>query len=94
LTGRVRLAPGARLIETPVLAGDLIRRAAALAHPALERPLAWLGDAAIAPLLAPLTGEVEVAQLLRCWQRSLPPAAAREALLWLAARGIVVPASG
>ena len=90
---RVRLAATAELIATPVLAGDLIRRAPALSHPALERPLAWLGDAAIAPLLAPLAGEVEVAELLRCWERSMPASTARATFAWLAARGIVVPAA-
>jgi hypothetical protein len=92
LSDRVRLAAGARVAETPVLAGDLICRQPALSHPSLERPLAWLGNAAIASLLAPIVGDVEVAELLRCWERSLPPRTARETLHWLAARGIVVPA--
>lgn len=92
LTDLVRLAADAGITRTPVLAGDLIRRAPALSHPSLERPLAYLGGTAIAPLLAPLMSGVEVAQLLRWWQRSVRAETARDILLWLAARAIVVPA--
>src|SRR5262249_60818171 len=40
---QLRISPAVRIVDVPVLAGALIRRARAPRHPPLEHPLAHLG---------------------------------------------------
>jgi hypothetical protein len=76
----IALHPGVRLVDAPVLAGDLVELRRVVETPGGER-LAWLGSADVAALLAPLRAGMTAAELARSW--SMPPADALAAMQWL-----------
>jgi hypothetical protein len=86
---RVRLPATAALRDTPCLVGDRIERRRALSHPALERPVAYLGGSALAPLLDLLPAAPSLAAALRGWDHSLPAGRAHEIAAWLHRRGLL-----
>ena len=90
---RIRLSKDARFIETPALRGDIIAPVLSLTHPALTRPVAYLGDTEVSPLLALIADGQSVQGILECWSRSIPRETGWQILQWVAARGIVEPLS-
>lgn len=86
------LSPAAKLIAMPCIQGDLITLARALTHPALERPVAYLGDVALAPLADALTPRASASEILRRWSRQLAPPAGMGVLRWMWSHGILVAA--
>lgn len=63
----LRLAPAARIADTPVLVNDRIRLMPALHHPDLVIPVAFLGGLALAPLLREVTHGRTACELARRW---------------------------
>jgi flavin-dependent dehydrogenase len=86
---RVRLSPAAALLDTPCLVGDRIELRRALAHPALDRPVAFLGGSELAPLLENLHAAPSLANAIGSWERSLPSGRAPEIAAWLNRRGLI-----
>jgi len=86
---RVRLRPDAELRTTPCLVGERIELRRALAHAALERPVAFLGSSELAPLLDGLPASASLADAIRRWDRRLPPGRGHEIARWLHARGLI-----
>ncbi|MGH8965511.1 MAG: NAD(P)/FAD-dependent oxidoreductase, partial [Actinomycetes bacterium] len=86
---RVRLAPGAAVLDTPCLIGDRIELRRALTHPALDRPVAFLGGSELAPLLDQLPAAPSLAAAIGRWDRSLPSGRALEIAAWLRRRGLL-----
>jgi hypothetical protein len=70
----------------------MIRRYPALAHPALDRPVAWLGPVALGLILSTFAAEETVAALLWRWSKQMTETTARQTLSWLMRRRIVVDA--
>jgi flavin-dependent dehydrogenase len=91
LPRRVRLARGSTLEPTPCVIGDRVGLRRALSHPALARPVAFLGDSELAPLLDRLGADRRLADVVEDWARSLSPAAAYSIAGWLASRGLLDP---
>jgi hypothetical protein len=89
---RLRLSPEARVADLPIIDGTIIRRYPALAHPALDRPVAWLGPVALGLILSTFATEETVASLLWRWSDKMPENAARQTLGWLLQQRIVVDA--
>ncbi len=89
LPRRVRLAPGAAVLDTPCLVGDRIEVRRALTHPALDRPVAFLGGSELAPLLDRLPTAPSLAAAIDSWDRSLPSGHALEIAAWLRRRGLL-----
>lgn len=87
----VRLADGATLEPAPCVIGDRVRLRRALAHPALARPVAFLGDSELAPLLDRLGAGRRLGDVVEDWGRAVTPAAAYSIAGWLAARGLLDP---
>jgi len=83
----LRLAPGTRLADTPVLSGNRIRRMPALDHPALPRPVAFLGGVALAPLMREVTNGRTADEVARCWP--LVANDSRRVLEWLWQTGLL-----
>ncbi len=90
---RVSLAPGADLRETPCLVGDRIELRRALAHPGLDRPVAFLGGDELAPLLDELPAAPSLAGAIDRWDRALAPGRANAIAGWLHARGLLTARS-
>jgi hypothetical protein len=89
---RVRLSSEARIADLPVIDGAIIRRYPTLSHPALDRPVAWLGPVSIGPILSTLTPEETVASLVRRLANQITENVARQTLNWLLQRDVIVDA--
>jgi flavin-dependent dehydrogenase len=89
LPRRVRLVSDAAVLDTPCLVGDRIEVRRALAHPALDRPVAFLGGSELAPLLDHLPTAPSLAAAIGSWDRWLPAGRALEIAAWLRQRGLL-----
>lgn len=89
----VELDGDARLVETPCILGDLIEMRPALFHPRLQRPLAYVNDVAVAPLIEALTPGATARTILETWSRSLRNDPARRLLTLLWSLGVLQPSS-
>lgn len=87
---RLALAAEASIEAVPCIHGDLVMLRRALAHPRLDRPVAYLGDTELAPLLDLLAEAGTVRAALACWSRCVPPDRARAILGWLVGHGVLV----
>ncbi len=87
----LRVSPQLRLVDVPVLAGAQIRRERAMIHPHLERPVAYLGGVALAPLLDELDAASETEEIVSRWARRMPPDTARTIINWMWVVGILDP---
>jgi flavin-dependent dehydrogenase len=90
----LRLSQALRIVEAPVLSGAFIRRAPALSHPCLERPVAYFGGVALAPLVEDAGGASTADQILLRWTRRMPPETARSIMDWMWTVGILDPQAG
>jgi hypothetical protein len=88
----LRLSRHASLVALPVIEGDRIRRRAALAHPELERPIAWLGGIPLGPALSAINPGRPAASILAEWSQFATPAQARALLDWMIEHEILVNA--
>lgn len=91
LDHRVRLSDGTVIKQSPCLIGDLVESRLAVFHPSLDRPVAFLGDVAVAPLLATI-GSSTIRELIASWSSRLSPGASARVAGWLYANGVIVPA--
>jgi flavin-dependent dehydrogenase len=89
----VRLSAAARLVDAPCIAGDLIETRRALCHPRLERPVAYLNDVELVPLLEAIPEGAHLGRLAAAWSGRVPMHQAFEVALWLIRQGILVPAA-
>ena len=85
----VGLAPGAALTQTPCVVGDVVERRRALTHPSLNRPVAFLGDNELGPLLDVLVEAPSLAQALERWDAALSAGRGRAIAEWLHARDLL-----
>ena len=85
LTRRVRLAPGAALATVPCVVGDRVSMRRALTDASLARPVAFLGDHELAPLLDRLAADQRpLGDVVQAWGPAALPVAG-----WLASRGLL-----
>jgi hypothetical protein len=91
---QLRISPALRIVDVPVLAGALIRRAQALSHPQLEHPIAYLGGIALAPLLDDARAASARSEILSRWARRMPLETAGTIINWMWTVGILDPQPG
>ncbi len=91
LPQRVGLSSTATVRDTPCVVGDRIERRRALIHPALDRPVAFLGGSELAPLLDELQASASLALALARWERKLPARRGPQIARWLHARQLIEP---
>lgn len=91
---RVALSRAARLADTPTIKGELVVSLPSLVHPALERPVAYLGNTEVTPLLRDVGRGATARQVVSRWSQRLPLEESWRIMTWLWSRGIVVPAGG
>lgn len=82
----VRLAPPAALAPTPCVVDDRVELRRALTHPALPRPVAFLGGHELAPLIDAAVASPTLGDAIA--SRRVEPPVAR----WLAERALLEPA--
>ena len=62
------LSPEAMLAPEPCIVGELVAMKAALRHPCLERPVAFIGGWEVEALLRPLHRGMTIGALMDAWQ--------------------------
>lgn len=88
---RVRLSPQAQLVEAPRLDAEFVSVGAALRHPALDAPVAFVGGWELAPLVRELGAGMTPLQLVRSWSPRVPLASGIAIAGWMLGHGILVP---
>ena len=79
------------IVETAVIRRDVVELSPAITHPELDRPVAFVGEIAVAPLLQAVVSGQTVKDTLHQWSQSVPAAAALQILHWMVSRRIIVP---
>jgi hypothetical protein len=87
------LSPKVEFIDLPCLDGAFVRVKAAVQHPALESPVAYLRNWELAPLLRQMRPGMTSREVALAWAPAIPPGAGRDIARWLVGRGILVPQS-
>jgi flavin-dependent dehydrogenase len=90
---RLRLSGEAALIATPCVSGDIVRNVRALVHPCMERPVAYVNNVEVSPLLDSLPPAGTVAEILQTWTPRISPREGLELINWLYREGVLVNAS-
>lgn len=87
----LRISADTRLSEVPCLGADRVALHRAVEHPGLDGPAAFVGEAALAPLLEGLPERFTLGELEARWS-DLAPSRARAIARWLRDRGVLEPA--
>jgi flavin-dependent dehydrogenase len=88
---KIELSKLATIENMPTIQGDRIASAPVVRHEALERPVAFLHDVQLAPLLRQIRSGQTADSIVECWSRQMAPDLSRQILSWLWHRKIVVP---
>jgi flavin-dependent dehydrogenase len=90
----LRLSPDARLVDHPVIEGDMIRRCPALIHPRLSEPTAFAEGIQLSHAIALIGPGNDAATILAQWAPLMPAATARALLGWLIRHDVLVSDEG
>lgn len=85
------LSRNVALVELPCLEGAFVQVKAAVQHPALAGPVAYLGHWELAPLLQHLRAGMTLHQVARAWAPAIPLDDGWTIARWLVGHGILVP---
>jgi flavin-dependent dehydrogenase len=85
----LRLNAEASVVELPCVIADRVQVHMALAHPHLERPLAFLENESLFPHLARLKQAQTLDKVLRLFGSSMPEHKARKITAWLWQHGLI-----
>jgi 2-polyprenyl-6-methoxyphenol hydroxylase-like FAD-dependent oxidoreductase len=85
----LRLSAKASLVQVPCVIADRVRLHTAVAHPHLERPLAFLENEALFPHLERLKQAQTLDTVLRQFGSSMPEHKARKITAWLWRHGLI-----
>jgi flavin-dependent dehydrogenase len=88
---RVRLSRKTTIEEVPVIRKDTVVSSRAIRHEALERPVAFLGEIDLVPLLLQVEPGQTAEAIVWAWSERLPVDQGWKILEWLWHRRIVVP---
>jgi len=91
---RIQLSGALAVESVPVLQGDLVETAPAVRHATLARPVAFLGEEAVVPLLRLVSPGQTPEAVVRTWSERLPAELGWEIMHWLWRHRVVVPARG
>jgi flavin-dependent dehydrogenase len=90
----VALSPLVEFVDVPCIDGDFVTVKQAVRHPALDGPLAYLGNREVAPLLHPLPAGLTPLQIARLWSDRMPFERAIVFAGWMLDRGLFVSHGG
>jgi hypothetical protein len=88
---RLALSPDATMAPEPVIHRDIITPLTALHHPALRRPIAFVRDVPILTLFPHGRCAENVQQIFGLWSQLLSPSAARELMIRLFQKQVLIP---
>lgn len=87
---QLKLSPAATLVATPCITGDIISNVRALAHPKLEREVAYVNGIEISRLLEAIRQKSTVAEIQQRWSPYIPHPRSLEIVHWLYTVGVLV----
>jgi flavin-dependent dehydrogenase len=87
---RIELSKLSRIESMPVMQGDMIASTPALCHAALDRPVAFLSEVELVPLLRQIRSDETAGSIVQAWSDRMSPDLGRNMLQWLWDRRIVV----
>ena len=85
----LRVSADCRWDQLPCLGAEYVESRAALHHPGVDGPVAFLGGHELAPLLRAVRPGMTTQQLADSWSPALPFDTALSIARWLAARGVL-----
>ena len=88
---RIAVSADVVIVETPVLSGSTIGLSTAISHPGLERPVAFLDNVAVAPLVAAIVPGQTIAHTREKWSAGMSTSTVPRILDWMWSRRIIVP---
>jgi len=88
----VRLSPDVEFVEIPRLGAEFVGLGAALRHPALDAPVAFVGGWELAPLLRTVRPGMTPMQAVRSWAPAVPIESGIPIAGWLLRHGLLVTA--
>ena len=94
LKARVRLSPLSSFTDLPCVVDERVRLLNAIAHPNLDRPVAFLADNELVPLLKIVPSASDLGHVLALWFRSIPSQTAARIMRWLLQQGILTVDAG
>jgi len=89
----VQISRDARLVKGPCILDNQICSQQALVHPNMCRPVAFMEDVAISPLLERVASSADLGSLLANWSSLVSPYKARRIADWLLKNRILEPVS-
>lgn len=89
-TRRVELSRDLVIAELPCIEGDFVVLKPALRHPGLAEPVAYLGNQALAPLMAEVQAGATPLEIAQGWSDRMPLKSALSIAAWLLNAGILV----
>jgi hypothetical protein len=90
----IALSPLVEFVDLPCIDGNFVTVKQAVRHPALDGPLAYLGDREVAPLLQQLPAGLTPLQIARLWSDRMPFERAIVIAGWMLDRGLFVSHGG
>jgi 2-polyprenyl-6-methoxyphenol hydroxylase-like FAD-dependent oxidoreductase len=90
---QVQLSRQVKIEGTPTIQGDIVVSAPALHHSTLDRPVAFLDDVNIIPLLSQVGAGQTIEAIVQGWSEQLTVDLSWRIMQWLWQRKIVVPVS-
>jgi len=87
----VRLSSLLEFVDLPCIDGEFVTVKSAVRHPTLDEPLAFLGDAELAPLLRVVPDRVSPVDLTRAWSKVVGMRQSQAMITWLLNRRMLVP---
>jgi flavin-dependent dehydrogenase len=87
---RLRRSQNVRFEQLPCIIGDTIQSVTTVAHPSLERPVAFLKNIEIAPLLSSINSEETIVEILRRWSGFASRSTGLEIVHWMYSSGLLV----
>ena len=88
---RFRRSQSVRFEQLPCIVGDTIQSVLSVAHPSLKRPVAFIKNIEIAPLLNSINSEERVGEILRRWSAFTSRKTGLEIVHWMCSSGLIVP---
>jgi hypothetical protein len=79
----VKLCSKAAFLATPILKETFVGSQLALHHPKLDRPVAFLGNQSIVPLLKQIKSEESIEAIIAHWKSEISPDLGKQIVQWL-----------
>ena len=89
---QLALSPDLRLVESPCIDGELVTLKTALQHPALKRPVTYVGGTEMPPLVRRLREGMKPMEIALLWSDRVPIRTGLALTGWLISNGLLIRA--